>query len=303
MRAKLLDGKIVANSILAQIKEVIENEFIPKNIKPGLVAILVGNNPASKIYVNSKLKACEQVGIYSNVISLDESVAEDELIEIIDHLNQDSRIHGILVQQPLPSHIDTEMVNEAIDPRKDVDGFHPLNLGKLLLGEDCLKPCTPAGILKLLNHYEINLNGKNVVVIGRSNIVGKPLAVMLMQKSRETNATVTVCHSATKNIADFTSRADVIVVAMGKAEFLKSDMVKENSIIVDVGINRIKDLNSPKGYRLVGDVAFDEISEKASYITPVPGGVGPMTIAMLLSNTLKACSKIEGLEIHVPNFN
>jgi methylenetetrahydrofolate dehydrogenase (NADP+)/methenyltetrahydrofolate cyclohydrolase len=299
MKAKLLDGKVVSASIRTRIKEIIDQEFKPRNFQPGLVAILVGKNPASRIYVSSKAKACEEVGIYSKVIELDEVISQNELIDVIKQLNSNSGCHGILVQQPLPSHINTEKVNEAIDPDKDVDGFHPINMGKLLLGQNGLKPCTPLGIIELLKHYQIDLNGKNVVVIGRSNIVGKPLAAMLFQKDKFTNATVTICHSATKDISFFTKNADVVIAAIGKPEYLNADMIKENSIVVDVGINRIEDLNSQKGYRIVGDVKFDEVSEKASFVTPVPGGVGPMTIAMLLQNTLIASSKFCGLEINV----
>ncbi len=299
MKAKILDGKSVAALIRNQVKELIEKEFKPRNFQPGLVAILVGNNPASKIYVNAKAKACEEVGIYSKVIELDEAISQNDLIDIIKQLNINPKFHGILVQQPLPRHINTEIVNQTIEPAKDVDGFHPVNMGKLLLDEVGLKPCTPLGIIELLRHYHIDLNGKNVVVIGRSNIVGKPLAVMLMQKNKFTNATVTVCHSSTKDISFFTKNADVVISAIGKPEFLKADMIKEDSVVIDVGINRIDDLNSQKGYKIVGDVKFDEVSEKASYITPVPGGVGPMTIAMLLQNTLITSSKFYGLELYV----
>jgi len=299
MKAKILDGKATSALIRNRIKDIIEKEFKPRNLQPGLVAVLVGNNPASKIYVSSKAKACEEVGIYSKVIELDEAISQNELIDVIKQLNINPKFHGILVQQPLPKHINTELVNETISPAKDVDGFHPLNMGKLLLGEDCLKPCTPLGIIELLKHYQIELSGKNVVVIGRSNIVGKPLAAMLIQKDKVTNATVTVCHSATKDISFFTKNADVVIAAIGKPEFLKAEMIKDDAVVIDVGINRIEDLNSQKGYRIVGDVKFDEISEKASFITPVPGGVGPMTIAMLLKNTLIASSKNYGLNINV----
>lgn len=299
MKAKILDGKSTASLIRNRIKELIDKEFKSRNFQPGLVAILVGNNPASKIYVNAKAKACEEVGIYSKVIELDEAISQNDLIDIIKQLNINPKFHGILVQQPLPKHINTEIVNQTIEPAKDVDGFHPVNMGKLLLDEVGLKPCTPLGIIELLRHYHIDLNSKNVVVIGRSNIVGKPLAVMLMQKNKFTNATVTVCHSSTKDISFFTKNADVVISAIGKPEFLKADMIKEDSVVIDVGINRIDDLNSQKGYKIVGDVKFDEVSEKASYITPVPGGVGPMTIAMLLQNTLIASSKFYGLELYV----
>lgn len=303
MKAKLLDGKLVASKIRAKIKEAIDKEFLPREFRPGLVAVIVGNDPASKIYISSKAKACEEVGILSKVIELPFSTSQNELIDIIKHLNTNPKYHGILIQQPLPSHINTETINETIDPNKDVDGFHPINLGKLLLGVDGLKPCTPYGIIKLLQFNEINLSGKDVVVIGRSNIVGKPLAAMLMQKSKETNSTVTVCHSNTKDIKKYTRDADVVIAALGKPEFIKSDMIKENAIVVDVGINRVQDMNSKKGYKIVGDVKFDDVSERASFITPVPGGVGPMTIAMLLLNTLIASSKFYGIDLNVQNFN
>lgn len=303
MKAQILDGKLVASKIRSQIKDIIDREFKPRNLQPGLVAVLVGNNSASRIYVNSKAKACEEVGIYSKILELPETISQNEIREIITQLNTDPKYHGILIQQPLPDHIDTEIINETIDPNKDVDGFHPLNLGRLLLGVDGLKPCTPYGIIKLLKYYEIDLKGKDVVVIGRSNIVGKPLAALLFQKNEETNSTVTICHSATKDISKYTKEADVVIAAMGKPEFLTADMIKENSVIVDVGINRVEDLNSAKGYRIIGDVKFDEISEKASFVTPVPGGVGPMTIAILLFNTLIASSKFFGIELNVQNFN
>lgn len=303
MRAQILDGKLVANKIRNRIKEIIDQDFKVRNFKPGLVAVIVGNNPASKIYVNSKVKACEEVGILSKVIELPVTISQKDLIDIIKQLNTDPEFHGILIQQPLPQHIDTEKINEMIDPSKDVDGFHPVNLGRLLIGDDGFKPCTPYGIIKLLQHYKIELSGKDVVIIGRSNIVGKPLAAMLIQKNKETNSTVTICHSYTKNISKYTREADIVIAALGKAEFLTADMIKEGSVVVDVGINRIEDLNSPKGYRIIGDVKFEEVSEKASYITPVPGGVGPMTIAMLLYNTLIASSKFFGVELNVQSFN
>lgn len=299
MKAKILDGKNTSALIRNEIKKIIDREYKPRNFQPGLVAILVGNNPASKIYVSSKVKACGEVGIYSKVIELEEATSQNDLIDIIKQLNINPKFHGILVQQPLPKHINTEVVNETIEPSKDVDGFHPVNMGKLLLGEPCLKPCTPLGIIELLKHYQIDLSGKNVVVIGRSNIVGKPLAAMLVQKNKFTNATVTICHSATKDISFFTKNADVVIAAIGKPEFLKAEMIKDDAVVIDVGINRVEDLNSQKGYRIVGDVKFNEVCEKASYITPVPGGIGPMTIAMLLKNTLIASSKIYGLELNV----
>ncbi|MFN4111316.1 MAG: bifunctional methylenetetrahydrofolate dehydrogenase/methenyltetrahydrofolate cyclohydrolase FolD [Ignavibacteria bacterium] len=303
MKAQILDGKLVATQIRNKIKNIIEEQFKPKNLQPGLVAVIVGDNPASRIYVSSKAKACEEVGIISKIIALEESISQSDLLNLIQQLNNNPVYNGILIQQPLPVHINTEKVNEAINPDKDVDGFHPINLGKLLIGDDCLKPCTPYGIIKLLQHYKIELSGKDVVVIGRSNIVGKPLAAMLIQKNKEANSTVTICHSYTRDISKYTKDADIVIAALGKAEFLTADMIKEGSVIVDVGINRVEDLNSNKGYRIIGDVKFDEVSEKAAFITPVPGGVGPMTIAMLLYNTLIASSKFYGIDINVQNLN
>ncbi len=303
MKAQILDGKFVASKFRNRIREIVEKDFKPKNLQPGLVAVIVGNNPASQIYVSSKAKACEEVGFISKIIHLDEKISQSELIEIIKQFNSNPLYHGILIQQPLPTHINTEIINETIDPAKDVDGFHPINLGKLLLGDDGFKPCTPYGIIKLLKHYQIEMNRKDVVVIGRSNIVGKPLAAMLMQKSKETNSTVTVCHSMTKDISKYTKNADIVIAALGKPEFLTAEMIKDNSVVVDVGINRVEDLNSSKGYKIIGDVKFDEVAEKAAYVTPVPGGVGPMTIAMLLYNTLIASSKFYGIEIDVQSFN
>lgn len=299
MSATILDGKKISQLIKDEIKKIISEKFLPNNLRPGLAAIIVGDNPASKVYVSSKARACEEVGIKSKVFQLDKNTSQNELIKLIEELNVDPEIHGILVQQPLPDKINTNLINEIIDPRKDVDGFHPVNLGRLLIGEECFVPCTPLGIIELLTRYDISLAGNNVVVIGRSNIVGKPLAALLMQKNKRTNATVTVCHSATKNIEEFTRKADVVIAAMGKPEFLSSSMIKENSIVVDVGINRIEDVNSQKGYRIVGDVKFEDVVQKAAYLTPVPGGVGPMTISMLLKNTLIASSKFFGIEINV----
>lgn len=299
MIATILDGKKIAQIIKDEIRKIISEKFLPNNLRPGLAAIIVGDNPASKVYVSSKARACEEVGIKSKVYQLDKNISQNELIKLIEALNVDHEIHGILVQQPLPDKVNTNLINEIIDPRKDVDGFHPVNLGRLLIGEECFVPCTPLGIIELLTRYDISLVGKDVVVIGRSNIVGKPLAALLMQKNKRTNATVTVCHSATKNIEEFTRKADVVIAAIGKPEFLNSSMIKDNSIVVDVGINRTEDVNSQKGYRIVGDVKFDDVIQKAAYLTPVPGGVGPMTISMLLKNTLIASSKIFGIEINV----
>lgn len=272
----LIDGREVAKKVRLDIKKEVDN-LKNENITPGLAVVLVGDNPASRSYVNSKDKACKTLGVYSVKKNFDESITEVDLLKQIDDLNNDERIHGILVQLPLPPHINEKKVIEAILPEKDVDGFHPINAGKLLIGEDGLKPCTPYGIIKLLEHYDIEVESKNVVVIGRSNIVGKPIALMLLQK----NATVTICHSKTKNLKSITKNADIIVVALGIPSFLTADMVMDGAVIIDVGINRVDG-------KIVGDVDFENVKEKASYITPVPGGVGPMTITMLLENTIEA---------------
>ncbi|MCI0450238.1 MAG: bifunctional 5,10-methylenetetrahydrofolate dehydrogenase/5,10-methenyltetrahydrofolate cyclohydrolase [Chlorobi bacterium] len=285
--SKIIDGKLISSQIIEEIK----TELKTLAVKPGLALILAGNNPASEIYVRNKEKKCKELGYYSIVERLDKAISEAQLLDLIDKLNKDSKIHGILVQFPLPKHISEMNVLEAVDYRKDVDGFHPINSGRLVIGEKCFLPCTPAGIHELLKRRKVQTSGKNVVVLGRSNIVGKPIAGILMQKNKNANATVTICHSATENISDYTKRADIIIAAIGKANFLKGDMVKNGVVIVDVGINRIEDKASEKGYKIVGDIDFDECYPKASLITPVPGGVGPMTIAMLMKNTLDSAAK------------
>jgi methylenetetrahydrofolate dehydrogenase (NADP+)/methenyltetrahydrofolate cyclohydrolase len=290
----LIDGKKIA----AEIKEEIKNKIIGlvnegKNI-PGLVTILVGDNPGSQIYVKNKGKACKEVGIRSISEKLSADTNEQELLDLISSYNDNKNYHGILVQLPLPKHIDEDKVIEAISPKKDVDGFHPINIGNLVIGKDTFVSCTPAGIQELLIRYNIKTSGKHVVVLGRSNIVGKPVANLLMQKNKYANAIVTVCHSVTNDLEQYTRTADILIAAIGKPEFVKEDMVKEGVVIIDVGINRIKDDTHPNGSRLVGDVDFPNVSKKASYITPVPGGVGLMTIAMLLQNTYKAYLKYGG---------
>lgn len=284
----LIDGKKAAAEIKAELKIHIDKLKIEKNSVPGLVAILVGNNPASESYVKGKSKACEEVGIRSEIVKLSAEIAEQQLLQIISNYNTNSLFNGILVQLPLPSHISEQKVIETILPEKDVDGFHPINVGNLLIGNDTFLPCTPAGILELLVRYKISIRGKHVVVVGRSNIVGKPIANILLQKKENANAVVTVCHSAAPDISYYTKQADILIAAIGKPNFIHSEMIKDGAVIIDVGINRIEDRTIPKGYRIVGDVDFDSVSAKASFITPVPGGVGPMTIAMLLKNTLKA---------------
>lgn len=289
----LIDGKKVSDDIKDELKIHID-ELIAQNKKvPGLVTILVGDDPASNFYVNSKVKACAKIGMYSKIEKHDSSLSEKELLDLVDKYNNDPAIHGILVQLPLPSHIDENKVIEAISPLKDVDGFHPISVGNLVIGKDTFYPCTPYGIVELLKRYDIETKGKHVVVIGRSNIVGKPIANIMLQKKENANSIVTICHSAAKDLKQYTLQADILVAAIGRANFVTTDMVKDGVVIIDVGINRVEDTSVEKGYRVVGDVDFDAVKEKASYITPVPKGVGPMTIAMLLRNTYEAYLKSE----------
>jgi methylenetetrahydrofolate dehydrogenase (NADP+)/methenyltetrahydrofolate cyclohydrolase len=276
MTAKILDGKKVASEVRAAVKEEVDSLKASNGVVPGLAVVLVGDDPASKVYVGQKEKACREVGFASFLHRLPASTEEKELLALIRKLNDEVTVHGILVQLPLPPQIDPDTVLSAIRPEKDVDGFHPVNTGRLVAGLPCCEPCTPKGIMRLLENAGIPLKGKEAVVLGRSNIVGKPVAIMLLAKS----ATVTVCHSRTKDLADHVRRADVLVAAIGKPRFVTADMVKEGAVVVDVGINRLDE-------GLVGDVDFGPVSEKASWITPVPGGVGPMTIAMLLENTME----------------
>ncbi|GBD91658.1 bifunctional protein FolD protein [bacterium BMS3Abin04] len=287
----IIDGKKVAADIRKELKEKISELQSEHNKVPGLVAILVGSNPASQVYVRMKSKACDEVGIYSVVEKLPFETSEEDLLTIVQNYNSDDRFNGILVQLPLPEHINEDKIIEAISPSKDVDGFHPVNIGKLMIGQDTFESCTPAGIVELLKRYNIETKGKHVVVLGRSNIVGKPVANLLLQKKEGANAVVTVCHSAAKNLKDYTLTADILIAAIGRANFVTEDMVKDGVVIIDVGINRIDDDSRKSGYRLVGDVDFENVSKKSSYITPVPGGVGPMTIAMLLQNTYKSFLK------------
>lgn len=289
----ILDGKKTARQIKSEIKEQVAL-LVEKGKKvPGLVTILVGENPASEVYVKSKGKSCIEIGMHSRTEKLPSTVTENDLLELIHAYNLDSNIHGILVQLPLPKHINENRVIAAIDPNKDVDGFHPNNVGNLVIGNDTLLPCTPAGVQELLKRYEIETSGKHVVVVGRSNIVGKPIANIMVQKKQFANSIVTICHSAAPDLKQFTLQADILIAAIGVSNFITSDMVKQGAVVIDVGINRVEDLNEVKGYKLTGDVDFEGVAAKASYITPVPGGVGPMTIAMLMSNTLKAYSKLE----------
>jgi methylenetetrahydrofolate dehydrogenase (NADP+)/methenyltetrahydrofolate cyclohydrolase len=287
MAAEIIDGKAIAAAIREEIRTEVE-ELSRAGVVPGLATVLVGDNPASATYVRAKQRACEKAGIASRDIRLPESVSEAELLETVAGLNADEAVDGILVQLPLPRQIDDRRVIMSINPDKDVDGFHPVNLGRLLAGEDAFFPCTPYGILVMLERSGIDVEGRHVVVVGRSNIVGKPLAALLMQKRGGANATVTVCHSRTADLAAHTRRADILVVAAGRRGMITADMVGEGAVVVDVGINRVDDPAAKRGYRLVGDVDFDAAAVRASRITPVPGGVGPMTIAMLLSNTVRA---------------
>lgn len=285
----LLDGKTTSNQIKEEITEAVTKRKTEGKKTPHLAAVLVGSDGASMTYVNSKVKSCERVGFKSTLIKLDESTSEEILLNEIEKLNNDDDVDGFIVQLPLPEQIDEQKVIMAVEPEKDVDGFHPVNVGKMTLDLPAFISATPYGILELLGRYKIVVSGKNVLVIGRSHIVGRPMSILLSQKRPLGNATVTVAHSRTKNLKKLTLKADIIIAALGKPEFLTGDMVKEGVVIVDVGITRVDDMSKPRGYRLAGDVDFESVSKKASYITPVPGGVGPMTIAMLLKNTLLAC--------------
>jgi methylenetetrahydrofolate dehydrogenase (NADP+) / methenyltetrahydrofolate cyclohydrolase len=273
--SELIDGKLVSESVRDEISQHVSKLATDSGVVPGLAAVLVGENPASEIYVRNKRKACEKVGIYSEEYKLAAKTTERELLNLIERLNNDTKIHGILVQLPLPDHINDSTILRAVSPLKDVDGFHPYNVGLLVEGNPRFVSCTPNGIIKMLDYYNIDIQGKQAVIVGRSNIVGKPVSMLLLHR----HATVTICHSRTKTLEDVTKRADILVAAIGRANFITADMVKKGAVVVDVGINRRED------GKLTGDVDFDAVKEKASYITPVPGGVGPMTIAMLLYNT------------------
>ncbi len=290
MEAILIDGKKISDQIKEELKFRVET-LKSRGVTPGLAAVLVGNNPASESYVSGKAKACQKIGIYSEVIRRRAEISQAELEKIVKDLNERNDIDGILVQSPLPVHMDELAVTLTIDPNKDVDGFHPHNVGMLLLGRPIFQSCTPYGVVELLRRYNIDPAGKEVVIVGRSNIVGKPLAAMLVQKAKMANATVTVCHSRTANLTEVCRRADILIAAMGQAGFVKGDMIKDGAVVIDVGISRVDDVNSEKGYRLAGDVDFDSCRRKASFITPVPGGVGPMTIAMLLTNTVLSAER------------
>lgn len=286
---KIIDGKTVAEKVINECKEEIE-VLKAKGITPGLAVVLIGDDPASKVYVGSKAKKCEELGIYSVKIEMPAESTQEEVMKVVENLNNDEKVDGILVQSPPPAHIDEDAIVRAIDPAKDVDGFHPVNVAKLALEDPTgFIPCTPHGCMRLLEDAGVETSGAEAVVIGRSMIVGKPMALLLMGKSG--NATVTVAHSRTKDLAAVCRRADIIVAAIGMAEFVKADMVKDGAVVIDVGINRVEDATKKRGYKLVGDVAYDEVAKKCSAITPVPGGVGPMTIAMLIKNTVIAAGR------------
>ncbi len=287
--AQRIDGKLLAQNLRTQIAAGVADLVAQKGVVPGLAVILVGDNPASVSYVTAKEKACHEAGMLSREIRLPEATTEEELLAQIRELNCDPSIHGILVQLPVPRHIREKAVIDAIAPEKDVDGFTPVNVGRMMIGEECFLPCTPHGIIKLIEFAGMDLKGKHAVVIGRSNIVGKPVAALLARK--ETNATVTLCHTGTPDVAAFTRVADVVVVATGKPHTLTGAMLKPGAVVIDVGVNRIPDATKPKGFRLVGDADFESCAEVAAAITPVPGGVGPMTITMLLWNTLESAKR------------
>jgi methylenetetrahydrofolate dehydrogenase (NADP+) / methenyltetrahydrofolate cyclohydrolase len=284
----LIDGRAIAEKVYVDLRRQIA-ELKAKGVTPGLAVVLVGDDPASRAYVRSKDKMCRELGLHSLKLELPASTTQSELLDRVEELNADSNIHGILVQSPPPAHIDEAAIVRALDPRKDVDGFHSENVAKLVLDDPTgFVPCTPLGVQRLLIESNVNIDGAHVAVLGRSMIVGKPLALLLMQKNEKANATVTVVHSRSRDLVEITRSADIIIAAIGRAGFVKADHVRDGAVVIDVGINRVDDAASERGYRLVGDVTFDEVSKRASAITPVPGGVGPMTIAMLMSNTVKA---------------
>ena len=288
----LIDGRAIAEKVYVDLRREIA-DLKSKGVTPGIAVVLVGDNPASRTYVRSKDKMSRELGLHSIKLELPASTTQSELLERVEELNRDPKVHGILVQSPPPKQIDEAAIVRALDPRKDVDGFHPLNVAKLAMGDPSgFVPCTPLGVQRLLIESKIDIAGAHVVVLGRSMIVGKPVALLLMQKAKGGDATVTVAHSRSKNLEEITRSADILIAAIGRAHFVKADHIRDGAVVVDVGINRVDDASSERGYRLVGDVAFDEVAPKAKAITPVPGGVGPMTIAMLMSNTVKAARQL-----------
>ena len=294
MSAKIISGKDVSGQVREELK-VRAARLKEKGVVPGLAVVLVGEDPASVSYVTAKAKAAEEIGIFETTIRMPATSTEEEILKTVDGLNRDGRYHGFLVQLPLPKYVSSEKVINLISPDKDVDGFHPINVGKMLRGEPCPLPCTPYGVVQLLVRSGYSPEGKHVVICGRSNIVGKPLAALLMQKKKGANATVTVCHTGTPDLPRFTLQADILVAAMGAPRVIKAEMVRPGCVVVDVGVNRVADPTCPKGFRLVGDCDFEPIKEKVEAITPVPGGVGPMTVTMLMMNTIEAAERKAGL--------
>ncbi|MDZ8117375.1 bifunctional methylenetetrahydrofolate dehydrogenase/methenyltetrahydrofolate cyclohydrolase FolD [Pontiella agarivorans] len=295
MSAERIDGKQIAADIRAELKAEVA-ALKERGIVPGLGVILVGEDPASKSYVSAKEKACEAIGIFSDDNRLPAETTQEELLAVVERMNHDPKINGILVQLPLPGHIDESAVLLAIDPDKDVDGFHPMNVGKMMIGEEAFLPCTPHGVVQMLMRSGVETEGAHVVVVGRSNIVGKPVANMLLQKKEGANATVTLCHTRTKDLASHVKQADIIIAASGRPNTITAEMVKDGAVVIDVGVNRVEDASRERGYRLVGDVDFEEVSKVASKITPVPGGVGPMTITMLLFNTVESAKRANRID-------
>ena len=298
MTAQKIAGRKISAEVTEELKVQVEILKDQHGVQPGIAVVLIGEDPASQVYVNAKEKKALELGIYSEKIVLPKESTQEEVLAIIARLNNDDKIHGILVQSPPPAHIDEDEIILSINPDKDVDCFHPFNVGRMLIGDERgFKPCTPHGCMVLMERSGIDPSGKHAVIIGRSNIVGKPMASLLVQKAAGANATVTICHSRTKNMKEIVKQADIVVAAIGKPEFLTGDMLKEGAVVIDVGINRIKDDSRKSGFRLVGDVDFKSASEKASWITPVPGGVGPMTIAMLMKNTIFSCCKTNNIKL------
>lgn len=294
MTAEIIHGKQIAEDIRSELKQEVA-ALSAKGIQPGLGVILVGDDPASRSYVTAKEKACEEIGLHSDDNRLPAETSQSDLLALVDRMNRDPKINGILVQLPLPKHIDEAAVLMAIDPSKDVDGFHPVNVGKMVVGEKAFLPCTPHGVVQMLLRSGVQTSGAHAVVVGRSNIVGKPVANMLVQKQKGGDATVTVCHTRTKDLAHHVRQADIVIAAAGRPNTITADMVKEGAVVIDVGVNRVEDASRKSGFRLVGDVDFDAVKEKAGKITPVPGGVGPMTITMLLWNTVESAKLANGL--------
>lgn len=285
---EIIDGRQLAKDIKTEIAEEVEKIKLAGGKAPHLAAVLIGEDPASQVYVRNKVRSCEQVGFQSTLVRRPADISQAELLDIVNELNDNADIDGFIVQLPLPSHIDENKVTLAIDPTKDVDGFHPVNFGRMAQGLPCYLPATPSGIMEMFKRYHIDTEGKEVVVVGRSNIVGTPMGILLSRKASPGNATVTICHSRTKDLAAHTRRADILVAAIGRANFITADMVKDGVVVIDVGMNRVDDPGAKRGYRLKGDVDFEEVAKKAAFITPVPGGVGPLTVVSLLLNTLKA---------------